>query len=208
MAGNRPSLGAGPEAADLRSHRGHRGRPTCSLPEEVGGTRNWDYRYTWIRDAAFTLYALLRIGFTEEAAAFMGLARPAATTSTRRRPPGHVRHPRRPASDEEQLDHLDGYRDASRYGSATAPPTSSSWTSTASSWMRVYLYNKYASPIPYDLWMELRRLMDWVCDNWQTPGRRHLGDPRRASAFGLLEAHVLGRHRPGPPPGRQAILPR
>src|SRR6266536_5126048 len=45
--------------------------PTTSLPEELGGARNWDYRYTWIRDAAFTLYALLRLGFTEEAGAFM-----------------------------------------------------------------------------------------------------------------------------------------
>jgi GH15 family glucan-1,4-alpha-glucosidase len=45
--------------------------PTCSLPEAVGGPRNWDYRYTWIRDAAFSIYALLRIGFTEEAGAFM-----------------------------------------------------------------------------------------------------------------------------------------
>lgn len=60
--------------------------PSCSLPEEVskiifstiilmmtqiGGQRNWDYRYTWIRDAAFTLYGLMRIGFTEEAGAFM-----------------------------------------------------------------------------------------------------------------------------------------
>src|SRR5882757_748111 len=41
--------------------------PTCSLPESIGGSRNWDYRYTWIRDAAFTLYGLLRIGFTDEA---------------------------------------------------------------------------------------------------------------------------------------------
>ena len=39
--------------------------PTCSLPESIGGERNWDYRYTWIRDAAFTVYGLLRIGFTE-----------------------------------------------------------------------------------------------------------------------------------------------
>src|ERR1700747_2533500 len=44
--------------------------PTCSLPEAIGGVRNWDYRYTWVRDAAFTLYGLLRIGFTEEASRF------------------------------------------------------------------------------------------------------------------------------------------
>ena len=50
--------------------------PTCSLPETLGGIRNWDYRYTWIRDAAFTLYGFLRIGFTEEADAFMGWLKP------------------------------------------------------------------------------------------------------------------------------------
>ena len=46
--------------------------PTCGLPEEIGGVRNWDYRYTWIRDAAFMLYAFLRLGFTQEAEQFMG----------------------------------------------------------------------------------------------------------------------------------------
>src|SRR5262249_32055796 len=45
--------------------------PTTSLPQELGGVRNWDYRYTWIRDAAFTTYALMALGFTDEAAAFM-----------------------------------------------------------------------------------------------------------------------------------------
>jgi GH15 family glucan-1,4-alpha-glucosidase len=45
--------------------------PTTSLPEQLGGARNWDYRYTWMRDAAFTLYGRLRLGFTEEAGAFM-----------------------------------------------------------------------------------------------------------------------------------------
>ena len=41
--------------------------PTTSLPEQIGGVRNWDYRYTWVRDAAFTVYSLMRLGYTEEA---------------------------------------------------------------------------------------------------------------------------------------------
>ena len=46
--------------------------PTSSLPAPVGGVRNWDYRYTWVRDASFSVYALRRIGFAEEAGAFLG----------------------------------------------------------------------------------------------------------------------------------------
>ncbi|KAF4615618.1 hypothetical protein D9613_012891 [Agrocybe pediades] len=45
--------------------------PTFSLPEYIGGVRNWDYRYSWIRDSSFTLYALIRLGFTEEANAYL-----------------------------------------------------------------------------------------------------------------------------------------
>ncbi|NIH83833.1 glycoside hydrolase family 15 protein [Amycolatopsis granulosa] len=46
--------------------------PTSSLPAPVGGVRNWDYRYTWIRDAAYTVFAMRRIGFADEADAFLG----------------------------------------------------------------------------------------------------------------------------------------
>jgi GH15 family glucan-1,4-alpha-glucosidase len=45
--------------------------PTFSLPEDFGGSRNWDYRYSWVRDSAFTIYAFIRLGFTEEADNFM-----------------------------------------------------------------------------------------------------------------------------------------
>lgn len=49
--------------------------PTFGLPEHIGGERNWDYRYTWVRDTSFTLYALIRLGFTEEANAYVDFIR-------------------------------------------------------------------------------------------------------------------------------------
>ena len=72
----RAALGDHAEADDLRADRRRwwrRRRP--GLPEQVGGERNWDYRYTWVRDASFSVYALLGLGFTEEAAAFGGWLR-------------------------------------------------------------------------------------------------------------------------------------
>src|SRR6202034_4793464 len=53
--------------------------PTAGLPEQVGGERNWDYRYTWIRDGSFSIYALLGLGYVEEAAAFGSWLRDRAT---------------------------------------------------------------------------------------------------------------------------------
>jgi GH15 family glucan-1,4-alpha-glucosidase len=54
-----------------RQHGSLVAAPTFGLPETIGGGRNWDYRYTWIRDSSFTLYGLMRLGYTDEAAAFM-----------------------------------------------------------------------------------------------------------------------------------------
>jgi len=87
--------------------------PTCSLPEAIGGGRNWDYRYTWIRDAAFTLYALLRIGFTEEAAAFKQWAQARwKEFESAGDGPLQLMYAIDGRSDlaEETLDHLEGYR--------------------------------------------------------------------------------------------------
>ena len=144
--------------------------PTCALPEELGGTRNWDYRYTWVRDAAFTLYALLRIGFTDEAAKFM------AFMADRRydlNPDGSLRvlftiDGRLPAS-EEQLRHLDGYRGSKpvRVGNDAVSQLQLDIYGVLMD--AVYLYNKYGSPIPNDWWVALRAMINWVCDNWQRP---------------------------------------
>ena len=59
--------------------------PTAGLPEQVGGERNWDYRFTWVRDASFSVYALLGLGYTEEAAAFGMWLRNAIGAGRRRR---------------------------------------------------------------------------------------------------------------------------
>ena len=87
--------------------------PTTSLPEQLGGGRNWDYRYTWIRDAAFSLYALLRLGFTDEAAAFMDWLRERFREDRPGRSgPLQIMYgiDGRSELKEEVLDHLEGYR--------------------------------------------------------------------------------------------------
>ncbi len=142
--------------------------PTCSLPEGIGGERNWDYRYTWIRDAAFTVYGLLRIGFTEEAGKFMDWieARCHELESD-----GHLqimygidgRH----TLTEETLDHLDGYRGSRPVRIGNDAYGQLQLDIYGELMDAVYLSNKYRSPISYDLWHELRRITNWVCDNWQ-----------------------------------------
>ena len=142
--------------------------PTCSLPEAVGGERNWDYRYTWIRDAAFTLYGLLRIGFTQEAAEFMRFLEQICQD------PGPESFLRvmyaidgRRAPTEEELDHLEGYKGSRPVRIGNGARDQLQLDIYGELMDSVYLYNKYGSPISYDLWTRLRRLINWVCDNWQ-----------------------------------------
>jgi GH15 family glucan-1,4-alpha-glucosidase len=142
--------------------------PTCSLPEGVGGERNWDYRFTWIRDAAFTLYGLLRIGFTEEAAHFMDWIQARCHELN---PDGSLqimygidgRH----TLTEEILDHLDGYKGSRPVRIGNEAYNQLQLDIYGELMDSVYLFNKYGNPISYDLWTNLRQLINWVCDNWQ-----------------------------------------
>ncbi|MBD0253593.1 MAG: glycoside hydrolase family 15 protein [Rubrobacter sp.] len=157
--------------------------PTMGLPEGVGGERNWDYRYTWIRDAAFTLYGLLRIGFTEEAAAFMGWIEDRCQGSS---PDGSLQlmyglDGRRDLT-EEILDHLDGYQGSRPVRLGNDAFDQLQLDIYGELMDAVYLYNKHGDPISYDLWTRLRALINWVCDNWRREdegiwevrgGRRH-----------------------------------
>jgi len=144
--------------------------PTCSLPESIGGGRNWDYRYSWIRDSAFTLYGLLRIGFTEEAHAFMkwlearaGEVKAAGSLQIVYGIDG--RH----NLTEQTLDHLDGYRGSRPVRIGNGACTQLQLDIFGELLDSLYLYNKHVMPISYDTWFRLRRGLDWLCDNWQQP---------------------------------------
>jgi GH15 family glucan-1,4-alpha-glucosidase len=159
--------------------------PTCSLPESVGGERNWDYRYTWIRDAAFTLYGLLRIGFTEEAAQFkQWLQKRWRDSSDNHDGPLQLMYgiDGRTELEEHTLDHLEGYRGSKPVRIGNGAFRQLQLDIYGELMDAVYLHNKYVEPISYDAWLRLRKLIDWLCDNWQREdegiwevrgGRRH-----------------------------------
>ena len=146
--------------------------PTTSLPERIGGERNWDYRYVWIRDAAFCIHALLQLGFGGEATAFMNFLTLCAT------PDGS--HPHGPLQvmygidgrvdlAERELPDLEGYRGSApvRVGNGAARQLQLDIYGELMD--SIYLYDKWAQPISSDQWQAIRARTDWVCDNWDQP---------------------------------------
>jgi GH15 family glucan-1,4-alpha-glucosidase len=181
--------------------------PTTSLPEVVGGGRNWDYRYTWIRDAAFSLYGLLRLGFTEEAGAFMSWL-----TDRFRESKGRGAGPLqimygidgRAELPEETLDHLEGYRGSApvRIGNAAAEQLQLDIYGELID--SVYLYNKYGTPIYHDAWTELVAIVEWVCKHWDQKdegiwevrgGRQHFTYSRLMCWVAVERAIRMARQR-------------
>jgi len=145
--------------------------PTTSLPEVIGGTRNWDYHYTWARDAAFTVYGFLRIGFREEAAAFVTWLERYASEHHHAGAPipvlSNIRGDTRIT--EEILEHWEGYRGSGPVRIGNAAVAQVQMDVYGEMMDALYLYNKYVSPIAYDMWLKIRERMDWICENWQRP---------------------------------------
>ena len=146
--------------------------PTTSLPEILGGSRNWDYRYTWMRDAAFTLYALLRLGFTDEAGAFLewleGRIRQAAD---RESGPLQIMYGIDGRQDltEEQLLHLEGYMGSAPVRIGNGAATQLQLDVYGELMDSVYLCNKHGPSIYHDGWMEITHSLEWLMDHWDQP---------------------------------------
>ncbi len=140
--------------------------PTTSLPDEIGGERNWDYRYTWIRDASFTLYALLLAGyFDSERPFFSWLERTVQLESTGIK----ILYPITTEGNtvERTLDYLQGYKNSRpvRIGNR------------AGEQVQLDVYGEVLSAIhfawkagkydPTELWTDIHPLLDWVADHWR-----------------------------------------
>ncbi len=146
--------------------------PTTSLPEQIGGERNWDYRYVWVRDAAFCVYALLRLGFTSEADAFMHFI---ATTVTASQPgaagPMQVMYgiDGRTELPETELAHLAGYRGSApvRIGNAAAKQLQLDIYGELMD--SAYLYDDWHRPISSAQWDTITTRAGWLCDHWDQP---------------------------------------
>ncbi len=161
---------------------------TFGLPEKVGGSRNWDYRYTWLRDSSFSLYALVRLGFSGEVRAYTDWLRARVLDGLRSdAEDGPLRVMYRTngdsSLDEMELDHLAGYKDSRPVRVGNGANQQLQLDIYGEVMDAVYLSNKYSDGISKDGWRRICKVMEWLSANWERPdegiwevrgGRRHL----------------------------------
>ena len=181
--------------------------PTTGLPEQVGGERNWDYRYTWIRDGSFSLYALLGLGYADEARAFAAWMRQRGKELK----PG-AEHPLNimyrvdGSSDltEESLDHFEGWRGSRpvRVGNGAADQLQLDIYGEMLD--AAYLGDTNGMQIFAEGWGQISALIDWLCEHWDQPdegiwetrgGRRDFTYGRFQSWIAFDRAIRMASHR-------------
>lgn len=164
--------------------------PTFSLPESIGGGRNWDYRYSWVRDTSFVLYAFLETGHSEEAEAYMSfvynriipsISCKVVDTSKRQLFPIVLTIEGETEIRETELAHFDGYRGSRPVRIGNGATSHTQLDIFGALLDSIYLYNKFAGPISYDRWREVRRIVDHIasrlCDEpdmsiWEVRGEK------------------------------------
>ncbi len=161
---------------------------TFGLPEKIGGERNWDYRYTWLRDSSFSLYALVRLGFSSEVRSYTRWLRQRLTEGLGDETmDGPLRIMYRASGknhlEEEFLDHLSGYKNSKPVRIGNGANSQLQLDIYGEIMDAVYLSNKYSEGISKDGWRRVCALMEWLRDNWERPdegiwevrgGRKHL----------------------------------
>jgi GH15 family glucan-1,4-alpha-glucosidase len=161
-----------------REHGSILAAATFGLPEQPGGARNWDYRFTWLRDSSFTLYAFMRLGFTGEAREFTHWLRDRITLSLKQdavpdKQDGPLRVIYRLDGtdhlDETSLSHLAGFRNSQPVRIGNAAATQMQLDIYGELMDAIYLSNKYGNAISYDGWGRLRQVLAWLADNWNRP---------------------------------------
>ena len=144
--------------------------PTFSLPESIGGVRNWDYRYTWLRDASFTLYALIRLGFVDETEAFIEWLKDRLGDDAQRGPLQVMYGiDGRQDLEEISLDQFSGYENSRPVRIGNAAYKQLQLDIYGEMMDSIYLANKYGHPISEQGWKEVQRLLEWLGKNWQRP---------------------------------------
>jgi GH15 family glucan-1,4-alpha-glucosidase len=160
---------------------------TTSLPETPGGERNWDYRYTWIRDSTFTLWGLYTLGFDWEANDFFYFVADAAGRDEELQIMYGIGGEKE--LEEQELPHLSGYEDARpvRIGNgAWNQDQHDRWGAVLDS---VYLHTKSRDEMPERFWPMLERLVQGAIENWQEPDRgiwEVRGDPKHFTSSKLF----------------------
>jgi GH15 family glucan-1,4-alpha-glucosidase len=147
--------------------------PTAGLPEQVGGERNWDYRYTWIRDASFSVYALLGLGFTEEAAAFIGWLRDRVQERVGGGEGGplNIMYRVDGTSDlkEEILQHWEGYKGSAPVRIGNGAMDQRQMDIYGEAMDSIYFADRRGIEVGHRGWLALRDIMDWLVDHWDLP---------------------------------------
>jgi pentatricopeptide repeat protein len=145
--------------------------PTAALPEQIGGERNWDYRYTWIRDASFSVYALLGMGFTDEAAALMVWMRDRLDEGAGEATPLRIMYRVDGSSDlvEEELAHWEGYRGSRpvRIGNGAADQLQLDIYGEAMD--SIFFADQHGLHLGHRGWQKVTEMLDWLSDNWDRP---------------------------------------
>jgi GH15 family glucan-1,4-alpha-glucosidase len=146
--------------------------PTASLPEQIGGERNWDYRYTWIRDASFSVFSLLGLGFKGEAAAFARWLRDRVDEQAGGNgSPLQIMYRVDGSSDlsEEVLEHWEGYRGSAPVHIGNGAADQLQLDIYGEALDSIYVAEQHGLQAGHEGWVKISRMLDWVAENWDQP---------------------------------------